>query len=286
MENYVNTFRIGTDPEFFLVNKLAGVETLASFGGHPTNRKIGSDHGGWVVELRPDPSYTAVGLMKNIKTLMQDPIFEPYKPMTWRGGAYFRNGSSSYYIGGHIHLELPMANTYGMAQDEYNRRVEACDVIVKTLEELAIYPKQEAERRRLQWGRFGNVQIAGGEPMQENINSAASDYSSFVSRNIYRMEYRTPLSWMYDPRVAFITMAGIKLAAASPVTAINMLPLNVDKKVMWGNFIDFFRAFSQVDNDAKLAAYKLMNGKNLDNLKRLCVDHKEDFKAKWEKWSV
>src|SRR4051812_9377645 len=113
VQNYVNTFRIGCDPEFTVIDK-------DGFRPHPRGLPgdcVGEDCS--AIELRPPPHYTVRELLGEIKTLLKHPSLNQYKDYKWFGGAfmeakYRRNDYGEGDVGhevmgfaGHVHLELP-----------------------------------------------------------------------------------------------------------------------------------------------------------------------------------
>lgn len=279
---HINTFRIGCDPEFSLLDK-DGFIKYASYctsaksddSGYSYN-PIGTDAGG-VVELRPEPSYTVQGLLVNIKKMLDDPTMNRhYKDYKWRGGALVEAKSrcegrvivEKQALGGHVHLELPFKGYHGIPDRVFDTRVQACDAVTIVLEELDILPKEECKRRQaVGYGKYGQVYHCGA--------------ATFT-----RMEYRTPCSWLFSPNAAYITLTSIKLAAAMPEVTINKFTNLTTELQRWEAMVEYFRLFRAVDSDAHYVYHKIFKGKRLDNLNRLKAQPDVDIKVAWAKFKT
>jgi hypothetical protein len=271
---HVNTFKIGADPEFGVRDKVTKNGVIATQHASLSTNEIGYDHGGHVVELRPKPAYRVQEFLKNIKDLLKKDALAPLKKYEWKGGGCFRNIDGHLQaIGGHIHLELPYLGHHGIEESVYKLRVKACDVVTKHLEDLNILPAEESRIRRSAeaggWGRFGAVQ-------------AACSPQSY-GQPFYRMEYRTPCSWLFDPKVAFVTITGIKLAATMPELAISTLNGETDGE-RWASLVKFFRTFRAIDSDAEFVCKRLLKSSNPKCLKALQVNPDCDFRVRWDKF--
>jgi hypothetical protein len=281
MELHVNTFKIGCDPEFALRNKTTkALMCVPSESRLHGGNKVGVDHGGAVVELRPDPSYRVLDLLRNIKSLLKNDELMKLKDYEWKAGGVIRTAGGYFQgMGGHVHLELPYQGHHGVDAAVYNLRVKACDAVTKHLEELDILPREECRIRRSDegggWGRFGSVQFGS---VQVAVGPQSNTMTPF-----YRMEYRTPCSWLFDPKAAFITLTGIKLAATMPELAISTLKGNSTEE-KWGNLVKFFRTFQHIDSDAEFACKRLLKSSNPKCLKPLQVNPDCDFKGRWDKF--
>jgi hypothetical protein len=281
---HINTFRIGADPEFGLIDKegywanpIYCSPAYRDASGYTYN-PIGSDAGG-IAEIRPEPSYTVQGLLINIKKLLDDPEMNKfYAAYKWRAGAVVTakrsrqdqdNGlERAQPVGGHIHLELPFKGYHGIPDSVFQRRLDACDAMTRVLERLDILPQAESERRRAgAYGHFGVAYSSGG--------------TIFA-----RMEYRTPCSWLFSPNAAFITLTGIKLAAVMPDLTINKFSHLETELQRWEALVEYFRHFRTVDSDAFYVYHRILKGRRLDNLKRLKANPDNDIKVAWAKFKT
>jgi hypothetical protein len=268
MLNVVNTFKIGADPEFMVINKMGNRHIDVSRIGDAYG-SIGYDHGGCVIELRPAASYTVQELLKNIKVLLNDKRLAQFKEYTWRGGAAFRTsndyGEMWVGMGGHIHLELPFVGHHGISNDVFNARIKALDAVSRILYELNILPKEENEvgRKAAGYGEYGAYKVA-------------------QSDNFFRIEYRTPCSWMFDPRNAFITLTALKLAVINPSLTMQLMKASLNKADMWRSLYKFFRAYRLLDSDARFALEKVGCSMRLNDLEKLKADPHKDFKPLWD----
>lgn len=263
---HINTFQIGADPEFCVVDPTTKSRLNASSytSGLNTYGKVGFDHGGAVIELRPDPSYTVKGLLTNIKTLLEEPRLAPLKNKIWRGGAFFHDMP----MGGHVHIELPAKGHHNVPDAVYDKRMAALDHVVRELEFLNILPKEECAKRRSGggYGQFGYM---------HPVNSG----------QFTRIEYRTPCSWLFDPRNAFVTITGLKLAAVNPDYATEKLGKG-DPKERFVALVKFFRAFAPVDEDAAYVIKHILRSVSDKVAKAIEAKPDQDFKEAWAKFSA
>jgi hypothetical protein len=294
MDNCVNTFRIGCDPEFGVINPDyensssepvycdcgcgeivdgdEGCELIdVSSYGVSFEGQVGHDHGGEVVELRPNPSYTVSGLIKELKQLLDSPKLSKVRKFKWRAGAYYAGQA----FGGHIHIELPFEDHHGVPKDVYRERINACDAVIRELERFNLHPQSECEQRRTGsgYGHFGKV-------------TAAQCGEAGRAQYFVRMEYRTPCSWLFDPRIAYITLTGIKLAATNPKFALERLGRGNDTKSLWVNFVKFYRSFRLIDQDALYVCQKFLKTTNPEIIDSLKADTEKDIKEVWSKFSA
>ncbi len=246
---FINRFLVGADPEFLLLDG----QTRITVGGQMSKR-VGYDHGGRVVELRPKPSISTYTLLKNIRQLLQSKVLDQYRKYTWRGGAYF----SGEAIGGHVHFDIPVI--FDRSKGDI---VDALDETTRLLEALDILPKDESKARRDSsgYGKFGAFKAGDGEERKEKGGDP-------------HMEYRTPASWLFSPKVAFCTLTALKLAAARPRTALRTLKGTSGFRELKA----FIEAFRGRDDDASRLYDKLLSG----GLTSVQAPVAEDFKPKWQ----
>lgn len=277
----VNSFLIGTDPEFVILAKDGSVYNTAGVMGQ--RGVVGWDHNGNVVEIRPEPAHGTYALVKRLqKEILQNRVLAEVKGMKWRAGAALRarvragdalaneRGERLLTLGGHVHLDVPPASAGG-DEEEYAARVGALDRVTRVLEHLDILPQGESQTRRSDpvarrngYGQFGDVRTAGGEQEGGRV----------------RIEYRTMASWLFHPKTAYVCLTGAKLAAVAPSVAMETLKLRGD---VWGNLQRFFGYFKGKDSNARRAVEKLMEDQSVKSL-QFAPD--VDFKDEWRELGV
>jgi len=196
---------IGSDPEFILEEEKGRyryANTVAGFGG--LNAKFGSD--GPLPELRPDPLINVDDFVQSMKDLFQKhPSGKAIQKFRWLSGCYFRGpqdlngGTRGWEVGGHIHFGNPARlsraiESYGAS---YKNAVFSC--LTKILDEYVAIPlmrldkKEESIRRRMQYGKFGDVRLDHG-----------------------RLEYRVLSGeWFSHPKLAVAVLGTAKAIAHS-----------------------------------------------------------------------
>jgi len=118
---------IGADPEFLLFD----VDGNVVMANNIMNKQgiIGCD--GAMAEIRPKPSITTEGLVKNIKSIFSDSKFtDRITKYNWVAGCYYKDNSRDYPIGGHIHIGNPLK----VAKMTLNKRKIFFNVLNKLLE--------------------------------------------------------------------------------------------------------------------------------------------------------
>jgi len=249
-----NQFRIGADPEFYILRKSNGkhipVRELQDrqegiIEDYYNSRRgdgryedapplivaVGADHGGDVVEIRPEPAKAATTVVRRIaEILLHAPELDKYRGerFLWRGGAYhggsrksrraYDNITDEYYyytddgeeipsIGGHIHFELPKWKSRAAdkarfrAEDRLDKEAclhfDALDGVTELLESSGVYPRTECiARRECGYGHKGEYRI---DPAYRGT-----------------AEYRGQPSWLFDPRVALLSITLAKIALMHP----------------------------------------------------------------------
>lgn len=277
----VNTWLVGCDPEFVVMDKEGRVFNVARVMGQ--RGTVGWDHNGHVVEIRPEPAHGTYALVKRIqKEILTNKMLAAVSSMKWRAGAALRApltqtdgladaaGTRLLTLGGHVHLDMPPANAEG-DPEEHERRVAALDKLTRQLEHLDILPAGECSTRRNDpharrngYGQFGDVRTAGGE--REGGRT--------------RMEYRTMASWLYHPKTAFICLTGAKLAAVAPQVALETLKTGANA---WGNLQRFFEYFKSRDSNARRVVEKLLEDRTVKSLQ---FEPDCDFREKWTELGI
>lgn len=245
-----NTYKIGCDPEFVAI-KADGVPQYVE-GILPHDGPVGYDHGGRVIEVRPRASKLAYKVLQNIQALLRGAELQrpPLDECKWRAGAL----GGREPLGGHIHYDVPYADA-GNPQ-----RVQALDLTTRVLELLDILPRAESAERRnnnFGYGRFGDIRPAGHDRARQHL------------------EYRTPASWLFDPRTAFACLTTYKLAALNPQDT--MESLNGLKK--WLRLRTFWEKFRGRDADATRLLERLIDRRGLRAVRG---DPDANLREKWE----
>jgi hypothetical protein len=242
----VNKFLIGCDPEFVTIHN----GRRCDVGTHlPREGVVGWDHGGRIAEIRPNPSRGVYRLIKTIqKVLLEEPTLQTLVHRRWRAGALYADGNTIETLGGHIHIDVPW--------DKKTEPVKALDLLTRKLEALDILPKNESAQRR---GR-------GGYGMYGDARAVAT-----MDGN--RIEYRTMASWLFSPAIAFVCLAGAKLAAHSPDSTLVALKGPASYKQL----IKFFELFQGKDDNADRALERVLDKGNLK------ADPDADVRKAWER---
>ena len=241
-----NKFLIGADPEFIVLDqgKLVNVA-----GALPHTGKLGWDHGGDVVEVRPDPNQLAIEVVRDLhRQLKRMPgAFANFK---WRAGAFPEvarpNGGAGVALGGHVHLELPYSDA--------GRYLKALDLLTQNLEKLDLLPVAETTKRRNggNYGLYSSHRSAGGGK---------------------RFEYRTMPSWLYSKAVTLLALTGAKLVAVAPRSALKLLA--DPESASFVRLQRYFESFKS-DPDAVLVLDTILDRKQLK------VDPDTDLRHEWE----
>jgi hypothetical protein len=269
----LNKFMIGTDPEFVVLDNDGVV--VNTDGTLPHTGVVGWDHGGQVVEIRPEPAHGVYALTKRLqKEIMSNEALATLAKYKWRAGALIRarvaradtmtnaRGERTLTLGGHVHIDQP-PDPEG---EEHQLRLSSLDRVTQWLEELDILPQKESAARREDptarrngYGKFGDWRSAGGRDGQPP-----------------RMEYRTMASWLFDPKVTFLALTMAKLAAAVPQVTLDKLKKGA---CSYSALRDYLENFRFRDTNARRALEKLFEG---HNVKYLQIDPTENFRPRWK----
>lgn len=250
MAGRVNQFLLGCDPEFAVSQDGRLVNNNGTFRN---DGPVGWDHGGWVLECRPEPAYFARTLVRRMGRLLRDPRVQGLPKV--RAGAYYRAPERTVTLGGHVHLDINPVNPLGQFTPDHLNRSGALDRLTQQLEHLDILPRGESEARRAtgQYGRYGDVRVQGDPP---------------------RTEYRTMGSWLLSPSVAMLCLTGAKLAACDPEGVPGTM-------VDYDGLKDWFGKYKE-DRDVEFVQNYILT----KPLKHLQVDPDSDFRSKWERVGV
>jgi hypothetical protein len=246
----INSYKIGSDPEFICLGAKGELQEvtalLAPYG------RVGYDHNGRIAEIRPSASRCALTHTRNIAELLNGEGAKPIRNYRWKAGGFFKGDYNRESLGGHIHFDLPFAESakYVPALDRLTQQLEDCDVLPRT---------ECAERRKhgQNYGRFGDIRPAGRGKVQ-------------------RLEYRTPASWLFDPKTALYCLTTYKLAAAEPAVALDML----SKEGSAGELRKFLETFRGKDDDADFVLEKFLEKGGLRTIKG---NPDADVRAAWER---
>lgn len=186
---------IGADPEFLLFDSADNVihaNNLMSKEGI-----IGCD--GAMAEVRPKPSTSPEGLVKNIESAFSNKsLTSAISNYDWMAGCYYRNSKRDYPMGGHIHIGNPAK----VARMTMPRREMFFNVMNKIIDELLSIPCMRFDddmgnKRRTNcqmslggggWGYFGEWRTCNG-----------------------RLEHRTLSGmWLMHPSVAMCVVGTAK----------------------------------------------------------------------------
>lgn len=124
---------IGADPEFLLFdssNNIIRANDIIQKEG-----VIGCD--GAMAEVRPKPSTSPAGLVKNIKAAFNNSsLVSPISSYEWRAACYYKDSSRDYPVGGHIHVGNPAK----VARMTLEKRERFFNVLNKIMDELVAIP--------------------------------------------------------------------------------------------------------------------------------------------------
>lgn len=249
----MNTFRVGCDPEFAAIDGRGHIVNVSTTFGH--FGPIGWDHSGNIIEIRPEPAMGTFALTRRLQKLVGDASLQKFDKL--RAGAYFEDGLTRYTFGGHVHIGMaPEMTAGGAVSIKLRQRVDACDAATVLLEHLDILPEKECQLRRgTPYGKLSNIRIKG-----------------LPTDNNYHWEYRVMPSWLHDPKVAYLCMTAVKLAAADPERALEMLKGATSFKGLQA----WIESCMKEDPNAVRASRLLDKGH-----KPLVVDPTGDFRERW-----
>lgn len=301
---FVNEFMVGADPEFVIVNDTLEnrdliVQPLKEDREFETSAgKVGPDHGGVVAELRPTPHRSTYTLVKRIQKLLTAPnwtkkeldakwLAGPVQSITTPGGYpdcgcccatccdcepnedgdYATGEGFVQPLGGHVHLDIRADNP------AWDLIVDALDTQYRFLEDLEVFPIEDCNaRRNEEYGKYKEVTCNHPTDYRRNkeqIDRGAGDYPA----GEYHMEYRTPPSWLYHPRVAMLSLTGAKLAAADPkgtLEAFTNQPVHLNTLTNW------YDRYAGKDANARRVAETILGNK-------LKFDTSKDLKLTWKR---
>lgn len=218
---------LGCDPEFAAYS---GYDRMYFNKLLPQAGALGYDHSGRVAELRPAPARSALTLVSRIRKLLNDAP-EAMRAWRWKAGGIAINPTDA--LGGHIHIGVNLA-----AQGAYSL-VEALDEYTRVLTKLDILPAAEQARRQKEtgYGKYGNLR---------NCRHGEIDC----------IEYRVMPSWLYDPKVAMLALAGARFVASDWRVASASL---IARSASYAQLRTFFEMFTSKSLDARFILEKVLD---------------------------
>ncbi len=124
---------IGADPEFLLFNNNG--EVIRANNVMKKEGMVGCD--GAMAEIRPKPSTSPSGLVRNIKNIFSNAdLTAPIRDYEWRTGCYHRDNARDYPMGGHIHVGNPAK----IARMSLPKRELFFNVLNKIMDEMIAVP--------------------------------------------------------------------------------------------------------------------------------------------------
>ena len=244
----INHFTLGADPEFVFVHP-NGTRYDARNLGLKAGPAFGADNNSRLVELRPEPSRSALTVLTSIWSELRWLV--RYYPQTleygWRAGAYFAQDG----LGGHIH--------FGRKRDKLRQQeIAALDRLAHILYTAGVFDREEGRMRfqTAQGGHYGGLSDVRVQP--------------------HGWEYRTLPSWLDSLWLAYFNLVVAKLTVAR----CEMFPAIVQEDhnlsaTQARQFLTMLLAyFAPLDDDARLA-YQVLSRFGLPR------SGATDFKTSW-----
>lgn len=257
-----NPYLIGADPEFAILDS-QGRYLAADL----PQGKLGTDHGGRVVELRPDPSFLASALCEDMRKTLNRRELVPYRKYLWKAGAVAGPESNAMPLGGHIHFDIP----FQRQRDDVltNNCLRALNRVATWFDGLEFFPKGEAVlRQRLGYGRIS----------EDIYNDQTVRPAGRRPDGLSRLEYRTPPSWLYSPDLSFLALTTFKLALVDPQHTLDSLPQGATAPMT--RLRRFIAGFAKVDSDAAEITQRIEADGN--RLRQFRGDPAGDLKLAWK----
>jgi hypothetical protein len=200
-------FTMGADPELVVKDgaTVLGDKILTEYD------EFGIDGNHYWFEIRPDPSKSPLEVANNIRSIMvrqclKRPAFLNYD---WFAGSFASNPNGDYGLGGHIHFGVKgdriSPDTAALVLSQY---VGAATLLIEDRD-------QGLKRRHFKGGKYGFINDQREKP--------------------YGFEYRSPSSWLTDPKV---TIAVLCLAKTVLFELLNNDKFNPSKRIKESHFIN------------------------------------------------
>lgn len=221
----VNHFALGADPELYLTqrgNRYVPANDVNLYAG----KAFGADNNGRLVELRPEPSRSAVAVVASIyetlhwlRVYLADKIGNDY-PLDFMARPYEREDG----LGGHVH--------FGRKRQELRRsETQALDTVTYASYQIGLFPATAVQQRvAARYGQFGDIR---------------------PQRHGY--EYRTMPTWLDSPRLAHLMITLAKLAVVSPDNVRLALPTGLTPAEYQRRVQVLLAYYRDVDDDAAIA---------------------------------
>lgn len=243
----VNHFTLGADPEFIF---MAASRMDAKSLGLKAGPAFGADNNGRLVELRPEPSRSALSVTASLWLAMRwMAVFYPsVHKFNWRSGAYAEGDG----LGGHIHFGRKRGTLR-------SREIANLDRVTHLFYTANIFDREEGRQRirHSQGGHYGH---------QGDIRKQPHGY-----------EYRTLPSWIDSPWLSYLCLVVSKLVVALPefVPPLSEADGVLSPEQARAQIRMLLAYFSPMDDDARLA-FAILN-------KRGFPSHANgiDFKNNW-----
>lgn len=246
---YVNSFRVGCDPEFMILNSQGMYVDVSAFAREP----FSSDHNGRVAEIHPEPAKSAYLVVRRIKKIFDEAPARAHAEPIWKAGGIGEFHTQTYDwdgatksrkhvqpLGGHLHFDIPVREpeeNYDIDAQELPKKnvltlqskIQTLDRFTDWLERLDMLPTSETHARRAlgDYGRWGDFR---------------------PSNDGGHLEYRTMCSWLYDPSAAMLALTGGKICVARYEVAKDFLEANIPSRK---KLKEFFTNIQEHDDDAK-----------------------------------
>jgi hypothetical protein len=186
----------GTDPEFIITSK-QGEEIYSedlNFLGLSRQSSFGSDCGG-VFEIRSAYHHNILYVVNSIKEILEKAYISLYglRDTKWLAGHF-----QGKPIGGHIHI-----GNLSMARRDIPKLIDYLGIIIIDGLSQTIDNKDQRTRRRRE-----------GYGLREDYRTSPNDYYwDCPDKEVSRVEYRSPGSFLISPEVTFLNLILTKVTA-------------------------------------------------------------------------
>lgn len=237
----LNSFLIGADPEFIVVNRAGEHVNVKPYT--TKEAEVAWDHEGDVMEVKPKPSKYAFRLVRRMRKLLLQ--HEVSKKLTtsgfkFRSGGYLKTKTRSLGLGGHIHFDVPFKE---------GPRTIALYNLTAFLENLDILPKTHSRYRH-------DYQVI--EPIRPSNDGT-------------RLEFRHMCSWLHSPIAAQVCLTAAKITATYPELGL-VGEASIPKLQSW------FEKWKTRDSDVARVVEKIFEPK-LPLEARLDLDLQDTWKS-------
>lgn len=229
------TSLIGADPEFLIYDKVSSeiksASSLITKAGD-----LGSD--GAMGEVRPSPSTTPEGLVKNIQSIFNDSRYnELMSTYTCKATCYAKNAFRDFPVGGHIHV----GNIEAMDHVSTDLKLRIFAIINKILDEFLGIPLIKID-----------LGYQGKGRRNSNISPGGAGYGNFGQYRLApkngatkdkRLEYRTLSGmWLMHPLVATAVLGTAKLIIDE--IWFRLINTNFEQQLIFPDTVDYTKIYS------------------------------------------